>query len=103
MVAKEVAEGVIKLELGISIPLNAQNKLRDIKRSNGGPPSGHKGGGRFDNDGRNGGQILPRNDASGRPITYKEYDIPLKQKGLNRGEERVVRGSDKEIDSKRFT
>ena len=29
----------------------------------------------FDNDGRNGGQVLPKTDKNGNPITYKEYDV----------------------------
>jgi guanyl-specific ribonuclease Sa len=33
-------------------------------------------------------------DADGNPIAYKEYDVNPYQKGVNRGAERVVIGSD---------
>ena len=46
------------------------------------------------NDGRGGGQVLPRQDAVGNPIIYKEYDINPYQRGVNRGAERIVIGSD---------
>jgi guanyl-specific ribonuclease Sa len=46
------------------------------------------------NDGRGGGQALPRTDAAGNPITYKEYDVNPFSQGVNRGAERIVRGSD---------
>lgn len=38
--------------------------------------------------------MLPRADAAGRPITYKEYDVHPYQPGVNRGPERLVVGSD---------
>ena len=50
----------------------------------------------FANDGRKGGQVLPKKDNSG-PITYKEYDIEppkLIEGKLTRGAKRVVIGSD---------
>jgi guanyl-specific ribonuclease Sa len=46
------------------------------------------------NDGRGGGQVLPKTDAAGKPITYREWDVNPYQKGVNRGAERVVTGSD---------
>lgn len=55
---------------------------------------GWKGGGRFENDGTGGGEVLPKTDADGNPITYKEYDVWPKVPGVNRGPERVVIGSD---------
>jgi guanyl-specific ribonuclease Sa len=36
--------------------------------------------------------ILPRKDASGNPITYREYDIHPYTPGVNRGPERIVIG-----------
>jgi len=40
-----------------------------------------------------GGEQLPKSDASGRPITYREYDVNPRQPGVNRGPERLVVGS----------
>ncbi|MCV4714119.1 hypothetical protein OFC05_29060, partial [Escherichia coli] len=45
------------------------------------------------NDGRGGGQVLPKTDSAGNPIKYKEYDVNPYQKGVNRGAERLVRGT----------
>ena len=47
----------------------------------------------FDNDGRNGGQVLPKTDKNGNPITYKEYDVNPTIKD-RRDAKRVVIGSD---------
>jgi len=60
----------------------------------GSPIPGYKGGRPFANDGRNGGQVLPRIDAQGNPIHYREWDVNPYQPGVNRGAERVVTGSD---------
>jgi len=57
-------------------------------------PDGFKGGSTFANDGRAGGQVLPKTDAAGNPVTYKEWDVNPFQKGVNRGTERIVTGSD---------
>jgi guanyl-specific ribonuclease Sa len=46
------------------------------------------------NDGRGGGQVLPRFDPKGNPITYREYDVNPYTPGVNRGAERIVIGSD---------
>jgi len=45
------------------------------------------------NDGRGGGQVLPRQDSHGAPITYREWDVNP-YTGANRGTERLVTGSD---------
>jgi guanyl-specific ribonuclease Sa len=37
---------------------------------------------------------LPKTDSNGNPINYKEYDVNPYQKGVNRGTERIVIGSD---------
>jgi len=76
------------------VPSNAKDVLRKILENQGRPPQGFRGGGRFENDGRGGGEILPQTDASGRPISYQEYDISASQPGVNRGAERLVLGSD---------
>ena len=75
------------------IPQHVRDTLNQIKRA-GAPPSGYKGGKQFMNDGREGGQVLPKTDAQGKPINYKEYDVQPYQQGVNRGAERLVRGSD---------
>ncbi|WXB20348.1 hypothetical protein LZC94_05520 [Pendulispora albinea] len=43
---------------------------------------------------KNNGGVLPTTDGSGNPVTYTEYDIHPHKKGVNRGAERVVIGSD---------
>ncbi len=57
-------------------------------------PQGYVGGRRFGNYGRGGEQKLPPQDALGRPITYREWDIHPKVPGRNRGPQRLVTGSD---------
>ncbi len=73
-------------------------KARDVveyaKDKNGAARAGYKGGKTYENDGRYDSQILPKTDKDGNLITYKEYDIHPFQKGVNRGAERVVIGSD---------
>ena len=72
---------------------NIYKVLKALKET-GQPPSGYRGGDTFANDGRGGAQTLPKTDAAGNPITYKEYDIHPSQPGVNRGAERIVTGSD---------
>jgi len=56
----------------------------------GSPFPGFKGGSIFKNrEGR-----LPHLDEDGVPITYREWDVNPYTKGVNRGEERLVTGSD---------
>jgi guanyl-specific ribonuclease Sa len=76
------------------VPPKAQTVLNQVKAGKGNAPAGYKGNKPFQNDGRDGGQILPKTDGAGKPITYKEYDVNPFQKGTNRGSERVVVGSD---------
>jgi guanyl-specific ribonuclease Sa len=52
------------------------------------------GGNKFHNLGKNGQEILPRTDASGNAIEYKEWDVNTHVPGVNRGAERLVTGSD---------
>jgi RHS repeat-associated protein len=73
-------------------PRNATETLEDIDRT-GRPPAGTQGGQTFQNDGRGGGQILPRADAKGNPIIYREWDVNPSGGGP-RGPERIVTGSD---------
>ncbi len=63
-------------------------------REHGTAPPGMKGGRAFDNDGRDGSQILPKTDSRGNPIAYREWDVKPHQKGVDRGPERLVTGSD---------
>ena len=72
-----------------SIPTKATDTLAHIKKT-GNAPTGYKGGGKF----KNKEALLPKKDVSGNPITYKEYDVNPQQTGVNRGTERIVRGSD---------
>jgi RHS repeat-associated protein len=72
---------------------NVQNTLQNID-STGKAPAGQQGGRDFMNDGRGGGQQLPKTDANGNPIKYQEWDVNAKQPGVNRGTERLVTGSD---------
>ncbi|WP_433575803.1 ribonuclease domain-containing protein [Nocardia brasiliensis] len=58
--------------------------------TNGTAGAGTKGGGTWQN--RDG--TLPRTDAAGRTIAYREWDVNIKQPGHNRDAERIVTGSD---------
>jgi ribonuclease T1 len=55
-----------------------------------GPPPGYEGGRTF----HNAEGLLPKTDAEGRPIHYREWDVNPKLPGVNRGAERLVTGSD---------
>lgn len=74
------------------IPSKVKDTLTHIRKTGNAPP-GFKGGGIFENDGRHGGQVLSRVDKAGNPITYKKYDVNPFQKGVGRGEQRLVLGS----------
>jgi guanyl-specific ribonuclease Sa len=76
-----------------TVPSKATDTLSTVRKT-GKAPTGYKGGRTFKNDGRGGGQVLPKTDSSGNSITYKEYDVNPYQKGKNRGAERLVIGSD---------
>jgi guanyl-specific ribonuclease Sa len=58
------------------------------------PPPDAVGGREYRNLGLDNGEVLPRTDASGRPIRYREWDVNKKVPGRNRGAERIVTGSD---------
>ncbi|WP_338043821.1 ribonuclease domain-containing protein [Mycobacterium riyadhense] len=51
---------------------------------------GTKGGSTFNNT----EQLLPARDASGNPITYKEWDVNPKVPNQDRDLERIITGSD---------
>jgi RHS repeat-associated protein len=75
------------------VPSQATEVLNHVQTKKS-PPAGYKGGTQYANDGRMNGQVLPRNDALGNPVTYREYDVNPYQTGVNRGTERIVIGSD---------
>lgn len=66
----------------------------DVIDSTGAAPSGYQGGRTFSNDGRGGGERLPQRDDQGRSLSYREWDVQPYQRGVNRGAERLVTGSD---------
>jgi RHS repeat-associated protein len=76
------------------IPQAAVDTLEHVRRTGGAAPPGKVGGKAFQNDGRGGGRVLPREASDGSPITYKEYDVNPKIQGQSRDAERVVVGSD---------
>jgi ribonuclease T1 len=53
-------------------------------------PSGYVGGRKFTNREKR----LPKNDENGNKINYQEWDVNPKVKGVNRGAERLITGSD---------
>lgn len=71
------------------VPQLAQDTFDHVKKTGQKKP-GTKGGKTFKNDGRGGGEVLPKNSPDGVELTYKEYDIHPYKKGVNRGAERVV-------------
>jgi guanyl-specific ribonuclease Sa len=78
---------------GPPIPPNVQDTLNQIdagKWPGSANAPGTKGGGSFEN--REG--LLPTTDASGRPITYQEWDVNPKVPGQGRDAQRIVTGSD---------
>jgi len=78
---------------GVVVPQKAVDTLTTVEKT-GDAPAGFVGGKDFKNDGRDGGQVLPKQDASGDAVTYKEYDVDPKVSGTPRNAERIVVGSD---------
>lgn len=75
------------------VPAYVTDVLAVIDRT-GAAPSGFQGGRTFSNDGRGGGERLPQRDDQGGSIRYREWDVHPFQRGVNRGAERLVTGSD---------
>ena len=72
-----------------SVPQKAYQVLSFIREKNK-APDGYVGGRQFGNyEGH-----LPKHDAAGNKITYREWDIQPKEEGQNRGAQRLVTGSD---------
>jgi len=76
-----------------NIPAYALSTL-DVIRQTGRAPNGYRGGTRFFNDGRDGGTTLPATAADGARIRYQEWDVHPWVRGVNRGAERLITGSD---------
>ncbi|MBT3156819.1 hypothetical protein KQH42_05085 [Streptomyces sp. CHA1] len=74
-------------------PEKAHSTLDHIDQYGTHPP-GFKGGRIFKNLGRNGEEKLPEFDSGGNPVTYQEWDVNPYVKGVNRGAERLITGSD---------
>ena len=70
------------------VPKEAKKTYNYVRKHNGRPPNGYGGGNKFVNDGRFGGEVLPRT------TLYREYDIYPRIRGINRGGERIVIGGD---------
>ena len=85
--------GSVATEAAGGLPGNAAQALETIEQT-GAAPTGYKGGSTFANDGRAAGQVLPTAEPGGGPITYQEWDVNPYPKGVNRGAERLVTGSD---------
>lgn len=88
--------GAVALAIGAGKLKKLKKLARWVKGNRGKKIPGTKqGGGNWANDGRGGGQVLPRKDSKGNPINYKEYDVnPAPRWGNKRGKERMVVGSD---------
>jgi len=86
------ANGVAEVAFGPA-PSNVLTTLERVQ-AKGSPLPGYKGGTAFENDGRLGSQVLPRTTSGGDPIAYREWDIYPNVKGVDRGPERIVTGSD---------
>ena len=87
-VAAEAATGAGRIPVGPGTE-KAWNVLARVN-AKGSPMPGYKGGSVFENAaGR-----LPGVDGAGNPISYREWDVNPYTKGVDRGPERVVTGSD---------
>ncbi|MEW2120019.1 ribonuclease domain-containing protein [Streptomyces sp. NPDC005474] len=75
------------------VPEKAYGTLNHIDQ-NGTHPPGFKGGCTFKNLGRNGEEKLPELDSARNSITYQEWDVNPYTKGVNRGAERLITGSE---------
>ena len=72
-----------------NIPQKVYTVLTYIREHND-APDGYVGGRNFQNrEGR-----LDKKDASGKKIVYQEWDVNPKKRGVNRGAERLITGSD---------
>ncbi len=86
-------DGAVRPGSGATVRAKALYVL-SVVDSTGSAPAGYVGGRQFMNDTRGGTTTLPRQDTSGRVITYHEYDVNPHVSGVNRGPQRLVIGSD---------
>jgi guanyl-specific ribonuclease Sa len=78
---------------GPQIPQSAQDTLKQIDQGKW-PQSANAPGTKGGRPYMNGDEHLPPTDGSGKPITYQEWDVNPKVPGQDRGNERIVTGSD---------
>jgi guanyl-specific ribonuclease Sa len=79
------------------VPQNVQDTLNQIdagKWPGSANAPGTKGGGAFRNVTPDGQHPLPTTDASGKPITYQEWDVNPRASSQDRDAERIITGSD---------
>jgi guanyl-specific ribonuclease Sa len=79
------------------VPQNVQDTLNQIdagKWPGSANAPGTKGGANFRNVTPDGQHPLPTTDASGRPITYQEWDVNPRVASQDRDAERIITGSD---------
>lgn len=79
------------------VPQSVQDTLNEIdagKWPGSANAPGTAGGGKFRNLTPDGQHPLPTTDASGKPITYQEWDVNPRAPGQDRDTERIVTGSD---------
>lgn len=67
----------------LTVPSNVYDLYDKIMSNNGTPPKGYKGGSKYKNEPSEGEAKLPEGN-------YKEYDVHQKEKGKDRGPERLV-------------
>lgn len=82
---------------GPPAPQNVQDTLNQIdagKWAESANAPGTKGGSGFRNITPDGQHPLPTTDASGKPITYDEWDVNPRAPGQDRDPERIITGSD---------
>jgi ribonuclease T1 len=85
--SKDADKEEIKLPKGVPAKVGKVLKYVD---ENGEAPEGYEGGRRFGNFEKR----LPEKDAKGKAVKYREWDVNPLKKGVNRGPERLVTGSD---------
>ena len=68
---KKAQREIVEETLENGIPDNARRVVDYAKEHNGAAQKGYKGNKKFENDGRNGSEILPEFDASGNPICIR--------------------------------
>ncbi len=75
------------------IPAKVEAVLKSLDET-GKPPNGVLGGRAYENNGREGEQLLPRTDRDGDAIVYHTWDVNPRGQERDRGQERLVVGSD---------